>query len=41
MVHASTKERLLKMFPRLKVKTFNAALETLIAKYGDKHGDLE
>jgi len=30
MVHASTKERLLKMFPRLKVKTYNAALEMLL-----------
>ena len=30
MVHASTKEKLLRLFPRLKVKTFNAALEVLI-----------
>lgn len=40
MVHATTKERLLKMFPRLQVKTFNAALETLIARYGDKHPEV-
>jgi hypothetical protein len=33
MVHASTKERLLKMFPRLKVTTYNAALEMLLDQH--------
>lgn len=33
MIHVETKNALQSLFPRLKVSTYNAALETLISHY--------
>jgi hypothetical protein len=33
MIHVETKNALQSLFPRLKVKTYNEALESLIAHY--------